>query len=401
MSAVHALTTVVSTRHVPRLLGSMLLGRLPTGMGALAVVLVARGQGGDYAVAGVLAGVYAAGQAVGAPGLARAVDRWRQTPPLLVGALASAAGFVVFGFVDVTAHPLVSGLAVLVAGAATPPLEPCLRVLWSDLLPDGMVHAAYSLDTASQELIFTFGPLLVLGAVAVGGPTAGVVSAAVVGVVGTVGFATTRPSRHWRGVVADRHWAGPLRSARLIRLLVTIACVGCAIGVFTVAVTGHAEQVATRSASAWLLAANALGALAGGVVNATVRPARDPSRRLFWLMTGFAAGYLPLVFAPGLLGSMPLAFLSGLALPPVLAVSMVLVDALAPAGTVTEAFAWVVTAFGVGNGIGSGVAGAVLDAASYPVAMLVAVGVGVVGALLALSRSSVRIRPHGTRSGRP
>ncbi|MBO0891857.1 MAG: MFS transporter, partial [Acidothermales bacterium] len=181
----HALTTVVSTRHVPRLLGSMLLGRLPTGMAALAVVLVVRGQGADYAVAGVLAGVYAAGQAVGAPVLARAVDRWRQTPPLLVGALASAAGFLVFGLVAVTAHPLASGLAVLVAGAATPPIEPCLRVLWSDLLPDGVVHAAYSLDTASQELIFTFGPLLVLGAVAVGGPTAGAGSAGVVGLVGT------------------------------------------------------------------------------------------------------------------------------------------------------------------------------------------------------------------------
>ncbi|HEX6443887.1 MAG TPA: MFS transporter [Streptosporangiales bacterium] len=398
MSAVHALTKVVTTRHVPRLLGSMLLGRLPAGMGALAVVLVVRGQGGDYAVAGVLAGVYAAGQAVGAPVLARAVDRWRQTPPLLVGALASAAGFVVFGFVDVTAHPLVSGLAVLVAGAATPPIEPCLRVLWSDLLPDGVVHAAYSLDTASQELIFTFGPLIVLGAVAVAGPVAGVVAAAAVGLAGTLAFATARPSRAWQPITAERHWAGPLRSARLVRLLFTVACVGFAIGVFTVAVTAHAEQVATRSASAWLLAANAFGALAGGLVNATARPARDPSGRLFRLMGLFAAGYLPLVFAPGLLGTMPLAFLSGLALPPVLAVSMVLVDTFAPAGTVTEAFAWVVTAFGVGNGIGSGVAGAVLDATSYPVAMLLAVAGGAAGALLALG-AVVMLR--GRRPGRP
>lgn len=393
MSAPHAVTRVVSTRHVPRLLGSMLLGRLPTGMGALAVVLVVRGQGANYAAAGVLAGLYAAGQAIGAPVLARAVDRWRQTPPLLVGALASAAGFVVFGFVPVTAHPLVSGLAVLVAGAATPPLEPCLRVLWSDLLPDGVVHAAYSLDTASQELIFTFGPLLVLGAVAVGGPTAGVVSAAVVGLLGTLGFATARPSRRWRGVVADRHWAGPLRSARLVRLLVMMACVGCTIGVFTVAVTAHAEQVATRSASAWLLAANALGALVGGVANAVAPPARDPSRRLFWLMTWFAVGYAPLVAAPGLLGTVPLAFVSGLALPPVLAVAMVLVDALAPPGTVTEAFAWVVTAFGVGNGVGSALAGGTLDLAGYPVTMLVAVAVGGVGACL------VRARVAGYRPG--
>lgn len=390
MSAFDAVTRVVSTRHVPRLLGSMLLGRLPTGMGALAVVLVGRGQGADYAVVGVLAGLYAAGQAIGAPVLARAVDKWRQTPALLVGAFASAAGFVAFGYVPVTAYPLVSAFAVLVAGAATPPLEPCLRVLWSDLLPDEVVPAAYSLDTALQELIFTFGPLIVLGAVAMGGPTAGVVSAGVIGLVGTLGFATAGPSRRWRGIAARRHWAGPLRSARLVRLLVTIACVGGTIGVFTVAVTAHAEQVADRSASAWLLAANALGALVGGVANAVAPPARDPSRRLFWLMVCFAAGYAPLVAAPGLLGTVPLAFLSGLALPPVLAVAMVLVDALAPPGTVTEAFAWVVTAFGVGNGLGSAVAGGTLDAAGYPVTMLVAVGVATTGACLVRARVTPR-----------
>ncbi|MBO0829707.1 MAG: MFS transporter, partial [Streptosporangiales bacterium] len=198
--------------------------------------------------------------------------------------------------------------------------------------------------------------------------------------------ATARPSRRWRGVAAERHWAGPLRSTALVRLLVTIACVGCVIGVFTVAVTAHAEDVATRAASAWLLAANALGALAGGVANAVAPPARDPSRRLFWSMAWFAAGYAPLAAAPGLLGSVPLAFLSGLALPPVLAVAMVLVDALAPPGTVTEAFAWVVTAFGVGNGIGSAVAGVTLEATSYPVTMLVAVAVGGVGACLVRAR---------------
>ena len=297
-------------------------------------------------------------------------------------ALASAAGFVAFGFLDVDAHTVFAGAAIVVAGAATPPIEPCLRVLWSDLLDEDGAHAAYSLDTATQELIFTFGPLVVLALVALTGPTGGLVGAGVLCVAGTAVFASTPVSRAWRGVAVRRHWAGPLRSRPLVRLLCAIAAVGFTVGTFTVAVTAHAENVASRSDAAWLLAANALGALAGGIVNTMVKRSEDPSRRLFWLLVVLALGYLPLVVAPGLWGTVPLALLSGLALPPVLAGAMVLVDELAPAGTVTEAFAWVVTAFGSGYALGSAVAGVVLDASGYPLAMAVAVVGGGCGAAL-------------------
>lgn len=381
-----ALTTVLSTKYVPRLLSAMLVGRLPTGMAALAVVLVVRDQGGGYTVAGVLAGVYAVGQAIGAPFVSRAVDRWRQPPVLVLSAVACAVGFCAFAFVDVGDSPVLAGLAVFVAGAATPPIEPCLRVLWSDLLDDDHVHAAYSLDTAMQELIFTFGPLVVIGAVALAGPGAGPVAAGALCVAGTLVFASARPSRYWRGTPAVRHWAGPLRSLPFVRLLFAVVCVGFTIGTFTVAVTGHAEDVATRSAAAWLITANAVGALAGGVANTLIRPARDPSRRLFWLMALLAVGYLPLATAPGLWATLPLAALSGVALPPVLACAMVLVDALAPAGTVTEAFAWIVTAFGTGYALGSAFAGVTLDRLGYPYAIVGAVGVAAFGAALVRAR---------------
>lgn len=372
------LATMLRTRHVPRLLTSMLVGRLPTGMAALAIVLVVRGQGADYALAGVLAGVYAAGQAAGAPLLARIVDRLRQPAVLLGSSVACATGFALFAAVDVRTMPALAAVGVLVGGAATPPLEPCLRVLWSDLLPDARtVHAAYSLDTAAQELIFTVGPLVVLAAVALGGPAAGPLAAAALCLAGTIVFASARPSRRWRGVPGERHWAGALRSAPLVRLLVGVLFVGLTIGAFTVAIAAHAEDVASRSAAAWLIAANAVGALIGGVVNATLPPAADPSRRVFWLAVLLAAGYAPLVAAPGLAGTVPLAALSGLALPPTLACVFVLVGTAAPAGAATEAFAWVVTGFGAGYAAGSALAGAVVDAAGYRPAIAITVAAAV------------------------
>jgi len=49
------------------------------------------------------------------------------------------------------------------------------------------------------------------------------------------------------------------------------------------------------------------------------------------------------------------------ALPPLLTVTFLTVDAVAPAGTAAEAFAWVSTAFTTGAAVGAALDGAILD----------------------------------------
>src|SRR5690349_4754407 len=70
---------------VARLLASSLLGRLPTGMVPVALVLFSRGSDVGYGVAGLFAAAYTAGSAVGGPVLARWMDRTGQTR-VIVGA---------------------------------------------------------------------------------------------------------------------------------------------------------------------------------------------------------------------------------------------------------------------------------------------------------------------------
>jgi hypothetical protein len=65
-----------------------------------------------------------------------------------------------------------------------------------------------------------------------------------------------------------------------------------------------------------------------------------------------------------------LAVVSGVALPPLLAVTFVTVDAVAPAGTAAEAFAWVSTAFTTGAALGAAVDGVILDQAILDGAIL-------------------------------
>jgi MFS family permease len=392
--------------YASRLLGGTLIGRLPNGMGALAIVLFVRSNNGGYTLSGVLSAMYGLAMAAGQPVLGRAMDRLGQPRILAGGAIVAAAGFTVLAVVGL--HPLPVTIAgVIVAGFATPPLEAGLRALWPIVLSGpSEVQAAYALDAAAQELLFTFGPLLVIAAASVSVGAALLLTGAL-GIVGTLVVTSSRPSRIWRGEEAGRHWAGPLRSSGMRVLIIAIGFIGLALGVFSVAVVAYADAWHRSYASGLLLALMAAGALIGGLVYGH-RPRNGPAyRRLLLLMAGLAAGYLPLMWAPAFPMMPVLAMLSGVFLAPVLACSFTLVDVLAPRGTVTEAFAWLVTAVAVGGSVGAALAGLASDAAGVHGAFAVAGIGGVVALLILLANGPIgpigpgdrhRHRPAGSRT---
>ncbi|MDA3642975.1 MFS transporter [Saccharopolyspora indica] len=382
-----SVVAVLRSRYVPRLLSASLIGRLPTGMAPLAILLTVRENGGDYRLAGLLAALYAGSAAVCGPVLGRLIDRTRQVPVLLASAATSTAAFLVLGLVDPVRSVAIGAVAAVVAGAATPQLEPCLRVLWEHVVAgEHNIRAAFSLDAATQELIFVCGPLVVLGVTAFGGPSAGLIAAAAVGLLGAAWFATARPARAWRGTHAERHWAGPLRGAGVLRLFAALICVGATIGAFTVGITGYAEVAGSSAAAGLLIALNAAGALVGGIAYTAVPVAHREDRRLLVLLALLALGYLPLVLVLNVPAMAAFAFLSGCALPPVLASAFALIARMAPEGTLTEAHAWMITSFGVGNALGSAAAGTLLDLVSPAAAFVLATACAFVGAALAIRR---------------
>ena len=373
---------VLRAPQVARVLLASQIGRLPLASGPLALLLFAR-QSLSLTAAGLLVAAYTAAMAVSTPLLARTVDRWRQPPVLWASALVSGAGFVI---VAVGGRGLTAAaLGAALAGAGTPPLEACLRALWPDLLDPAAVPAAYALDIAVQEVIFVVGPLTTVAAVALGGPTAGLLTAGVLQLVGTAVFAATPAVRSWRGVPAPRHWAGPMRSRRFVLMLAGVGCTGLAIGSIPVALTGYAEAAGSRSLGGWLLAAQAVGALAGGLLYTRARPGGP--RRLPLLAGALAAGFLPLLATPGPAPMAVLLAVSGLALPPLLTAVFLTADRLAAPGTVAEAFAWVATAFAVGSATGSALAGPLVAAGiRYGFALAPAVALLCVAVMIVVSR---------------
>ncbi|MEV7420747.1 MFS transporter [Streptomyces sp. NPDC089919] len=347
---------------VPHALGGALIGRLPTAMTALAMTLTLRDHDADFRFVGIATAVLAVAGAVGGPALGRMVDRWGQTQVLVISALLSSAGIVLIAL-GPEHRPVVLAGAVL-AGAATPPLEPSLRALWPRLVGQENLQKAYSLDAAAQELVFIGGPLLVSAAVALGPPEAAVVLSAALCLAGSLVMATSRPSREWRGSPGTRDWLGPLRSRALVLLFLGLAGAGTAIGGLNIVAVAYAERHDLPGGAGTLLALSACGALVGAVLYGRSSWAKAPTAQAVVFGAGLTVTYL-LVALMAPVPVMALVSLStGFFLSPLLVVSFTLVDALAPEGTVTEAFAWLITLLTTGTALGSGLAGVVLEYAS-------------------------------------
>jgi MFS family permease len=116
------------------------------------------------------------------------------------------------------------------------------------------------------------------------------------------------------------------------------------------------------------------------------------------LLAALAAGHLALAVATGSVFALAAVLtLAGATIAPTYACIYAMVEDVAPAGTVTEAFAWLATATAIGAAVGAAVAGTLADAAGPSATFLLAGLAGAAGAAVALARSEtlarVRLRP--------
>ncbi|MFI8365413.1 MFS transporter [Streptomyces sp. NPDC085612] len=353
---------LLGTRHAARLLVGTLIGRLPNATAPIAIVLFTRAEGGSYSLAGALAAAYGLANALGQPLLGRAVDLFGQPRVQLPAAVLSALGMVWLAFAGTGSAPA-AYTAVVVAGLFTPPLEGGLRALWPGVLGgrEEKVHAAYAMDAVAQEIMFTVGPLLVTLFVAVWSPAGALLALNAVGVLGALSVVVSEPSRKWRSEPREAHWLGALRSRGLLALLGAFFFVGMALGSITVAAVAYADDHGGQSVYGWLMAALGLGALVGGVFYGSRQWPGSAEGRLRVLVALLAVCYLPLLLVPGPVAMTALSALAGVFLAPSLACAFIVVDRHAPTGTVTEAFSWLVTFFGVGAAIGTAAAGPAVE----------------------------------------
>jgi predicted MFS family arabinose efflux permease len=374
-------------RWSAQLFVSSMVARTPAAAMGLVYVLRTKELTGSFAAAGAASGVNALAGAVCAPVLGRAVDRRGQTLVLVSGALVCGLGMVGFAALAPGVSLIVILACALVSGAAMPPLGPCLRTLWPGLLGDpARVHAAFALESAVLELTYVAGPALIAGAIGAWSTSASALTCAALMVGGTVVFAFTPPSRAWRPTGIEPPRGGALRAPGVRTLIVLFALIGATFGAIEVAVPAAAAAAGSPHVAGVLLGIWGLGSFCGGLVAAHLGAPAHRVRRLCLLLAALAVLHALLAIPAGLLALGALLLVAGTTIAPTLGLSFGLVDAVAPAGTVTEAFTWLTTGIAAGIAAGSGVGGALAQSSGADVAFLVAVASAAGAAAFAAGR---------------
>ena len=351
-------------------------------MGALALFLLVRGSGGSYAIAGLAVSAATLGTSFGSPVLGRLIDRQGQTRVLLLSMLVQVASLLALAVLAPAGGFLLFGLCV-VYGFSNPPLAASMRAGWSTLFTDrSQLTQAFSLDSTAQEVIWIMGPLLSATIAASIDPRATLVAMAAFSAIGVTWFATSQQSRTWRSAhVGERHLLGPLTASPVRRVLATILGLAFAWGALELAIAAYADS--TDHSAGPLLAVWAVGSVVGGLLFALRRWSQPPQRMLAILLILNLAGFFVLLLAQTPWQLAVLLAVTGVVNAPVIATLYVLIESLAPRGTVTEAFTWVSTTFTVGIGAGAASAGIISDVLEPRAAFWLAV-LGGGGAVLAV-----------------
>ena len=381
------------------LLAISVLARLPLAMLSIGWLVHVETLTGSFAMAGLVAGTLAVAQGIGGPLLGRLADRRGQTAVLATSALI-AGGALLAGATLPAGTPAPALLAVAVLlGLATPPVGACVRTLLPGLIDDPEhLRRAYTIDATAVELTWAAGPPLVLLGGAVVSTGAALAAAGVVLVVATLLFAAAPASRSWRPEAElVRPAGGALRAAGMRTLVLILAAVGALFGAVEVATASAAEALGETAAAGPLLGLWGLGSLAGGIAAARAGGAARTGAGLVVLLGGLGTAHVALSAAAGSAVALAVAMLvAGVLIAPTLASPLAMVDAVAPAGTQTEAFAWLATAIAIGTSLGAAGAGAVAEAGGPGVTFALAGGAGLVAAAVALLR--LRSLPAGAPS---
>lgn len=350
---------VLRTPGTPRLVVSMVVGRLPNGMFPLGIVFVLRQQTGSYSTAGAALAALMIGTTCSAPFRGRAVDRWGQSRTLIPLVLAQAAtmtGFLLAAWAKASTLILVPLVAVV--GATSSTLGGSMRQIWPTLVRSARdLPAAYALQALVEDLIAVIGPLIAAALVVVTPPMTILAVAEIAALTGTTVFATAATSRAATGRPSGgASPLGALSTPGMRTLVLTTLTAGTVVGMLYIAVPAFTQGTDGKSAGV-LLAIMAASSMASGLVYGSRTWAAGADRRYLWITGLFAAATAPLALMKTTTQLAVLLAVVGVAYAPRMISAYLMLDDLAPADSLAEAHTWLVSATAGGIALGSAIAG--------------------------------------------
>jgi MFS family permease len=353
VSSAQSYLALVRVAPARRLIYALSAACISFGMLPLAILLSVQDATGSYPNGGYAVACFGVTAGLSAPFRGRLVDR-RGPRPWLPGLAGScAACLIALDLLGQSAAPtwVLVGLAGL-AGLAAPPLFASARAVWPHAVEPPLVRRGYAVTSLINDVGQVAGPALAGLLFVIAGWTvlplcaAAMVVAAVLSVSRAEGEGPRPRPQPMPGLRGNR---------ALVGLLVLSVLLGAAVGLVQVAVPTMAATWEASSLTGPLLAAFALGSVAGALWFGS----RNWRGRALdrYLISVLALG---LLLAPVALATNPpaLAFgllIAGLAFGPATVSVFESLDVLAP-GSGAEALTWVTTVEATGWAAGSAVA---------------------------------------------
>lgn len=340
-----------------------LLARLPVGMAGVSAVVMIAGARGSYALAGAVSATGLVASGLAGPWLARLVDRYGQArvarPATLVAVLGALALLLCVRY-DAPDWTLFAAYA---SWAATPNVGGLSRARWAHLLRDDPEarHTANSFEQAADELCFMLGPALASFLTGTFFPEAGTLAGAALLAAGMLLFtaqhATEPPPSP--GTKAP----SPLRAPGIRSLLVCFTATGAVFGSMEVVTVAYADAQGQRALAGVVLALQAAGSCAAGLLYGALPPG-PAARRLRRCLPAMAA-LMTLPWLAATTGSLWVLagalLVAGTATAPTMVSAMTLVQERTPEGRLNEGMSLVVTALLTGIACGSASGGWAAD----------------------------------------
>ncbi|WP_406265194.1 MFS transporter [Actinacidiphila glaucinigra] len=349
-----------------------LLARLPMGMfGVSAVVMIAAAYG-SYALAGAVTATGLATTAAVAPWTARLTDRLGQARVAVPAAGLAALGSLAL-VVCVRLHaPVWTLFAAYAATATTPNTGGMARARWAHLYRDDerARHVANSFEQAADEVCFMLGPVLAAFLCTALFPEAGTLAGALLLFGGILLFAAQRgteppPVRRPRTGSGSGSAAGTgAGRAAVPAVLLTFLATGAVFGALEVTTIAFADSQGHRGAAGAVLALQAAGSCAAGLLYGLRRPRGTDGGRFaasVALMAVLMLGPLPAAALGGLWLLAPALLPAGMATAPTMINGMALIQRRVPPGRLNEGMTLAVTALLGGIAAGSFAAGSVVE----------------------------------------
>ena len=222
-----------------------LVARLPISMVGLGLVLLVSGATGSYGVAGSVSAAYLLANALVSILVGRLVDTLGQRRVLPAAVLVCTAGLLLTMTAVQSDWPLVLVYAgAVLAGMSMPPIGACVRARWSYVLATkSEVQTAYALEAVVDEAVFIVGPILVTVLATALHPLAGLTTALVTGLAGTLALAAQRdtaPPPNPR--VADSGPRPGMPWRTIVPLFVVTLMLGAFFGSAEVATVAFADE---------------------------------------------------------------------------------------------------------------------------------------------------------------